>query len=82
MPLRKVDVRLVEDGRPLERRAVQALAGGAVAVFCGERAGAGERVADRAAVAFAAPFDGEGVGGGGEAVGGAELPLVGGAVGG
>lgn len=28
MPLRKVDVRLVEDGRPLERRAVQALAGG------------------------------------------------------
>lgn len=82
MALRKVDVRLVEDGGPLERGAVQPLARRAVAVFGGEGARARDGVADRAAVAFAAPFDGDRVGGRGEGVGGAEFPLVFRAVGG
>ena len=55
VPVREGDVLLVEDRRPLERRAVQALAGRAVAVFGGQGSFAGELVLDLAAVAFAVP---------------------------
>lgn len=54
MPVREVDVRLVEDGAPLEGRAVQLLAGQAVAVLAVERLLARELVLHAAAVAGAA----------------------------
>ena len=71
------DVGLVEDGGPLEGRAVQALARGAVAVFGGEGALAAELVLDAAAVALAVP-GGFGAGGvvGVDFVGGSVFPLV------
>lgn len=57
VPVREVDVLLVEDGSPLEGRAVEALAGGAVAVFRGQRAIAAQLVLYAAAVASALPLD-------------------------
>lgn len=57
--VREIDVVLFENGGPLKRRAVEALARGAVAVLGGEGPLALELVLDAAAVALAAPFDGE-----------------------
>lgn len=54
--VREVDVLLVEDGRPLEGRAVQALAGRAVAVLGGQGAVAAELVLDAPAVALTTPL--------------------------
>lgn len=74
--VREVDVGLVEDGRPLEGRAVQPLAGCAVAVFGREGALARELVFGLAAMAGAVPDGGEGVGGAVELVRGPMLPGV------
>ena len=74
--VREVDVGLVEDGGPLEGGAVEALAGRAVAIFCGEGFGAGELVARFAAVAVAGPEGVEVFGGSVDLVGGEALPVV------
>lgn len=59
MPVRETDVFLVEDGHPLERRAVEALAGRAVAVLGRQGPVTAELVLDAAAVALPSPLYGE-----------------------
>lgn len=72
----KVDVLLVEDGGPLKGRAVEALAGRAMAILGGQGSLAAELVFDAAAMALAAPLYGEIILGPVDPVWGSMFPIV------
>lgn len=72
----EVDIALVEDGRPLERGAVETLAGVAVTVFRDQRPLAAQLEPDPPTVAASLPLDGEVPVGLVDAVGLTVLPRV------